>query len=234
MGKKQMKTVQKTTGGSSPETEHHRQERAMSVQIDARARSRAARNDLDCWLSQFRIGSLEITSVEHCEREISYVRRVVWALGQDDHLGFAREFDRMARAVQEERPFSNYPRELCDKLIDGLFVAAEVERDPLISCPWQECFESISSRPRLLALAKVLWAKNKKGTREWRLDLDALKAEIWGDEYRCTSTVRSLVTEFRKELEKRNVPLVITIHDTYDSHWVRCSLPEDFDFDKSW
>ncbi len=234
MGRKESKAVVQTKNESSPAKEPNRQANAKPAQGDAKARSRAARNDLDCWLAQFRIGSLVLHTMDHCKREISYVRGVIRTLCQDDHLVSGRELERVARDVQDESPFSNYQPEICDKLIEELFNAAELEKDPLVSCPWKECLDTIGSQPRLFELGKTLWAKNEKGLREWRIDLDTLKAEVWGNEDRSTSTVRSLISEFQNQLKKQNIPLSIKVSDTRDNRWVRCVLPDDFDFVMSW
>ncbi|EMI55406.1 hypothetical protein RSSM_03218 [Rhodopirellula sallentina SM41] len=103
----------------------------------------------------------------------------------------------------------------------------------MLSCPWAKCLEEIGSNPRLLALGQFLWKKNPKGLSEWTIDLDKLKQQVWGDEVTPTSTVRSLVSDFRKHLEAHNVPLTISVHDTRDKRRVRCTLPKDFKFDLS-
>lgn len=185
-------------------------------------------------MSMFRIGSLTINTEEDGRNQVLYVRRVITVIHSSDHVAAGRELEEVASFVRSEMKHSRYRRNLGNLIVEGLLRAAEYEKDPMISCPWRQCLEKIRSRPRMLALGKSLWTMNPEGRREWAIDLDALKREVWGEEKTLISTVSSMVSEFSKQLGEAEVPLTISISDTHGNHRLTCALPSDFDFDVSW
>lgn len=208
--------------------------RMSEKQKEQQKRARRAAIDLDGWKSMFRIGSLTIATEADCRKQVSYVRNMIAVTLSPDHVSVGRELSEVASFVRSESISSSYPRELCGQIVDGLLRAAECEKDPMISCPWRQCLEKIRSRPRMLALGKSLWTMNPEGRREWAIDLDALKREVWGEEKTSISTVSSMVSELSKQLGEAEVPLTLSISDTHGNHRLTCALPSDFDFDVSW
>jgi len=198
----------------------------LSNQQDREAKSRAQRAalDLDCWKSRFRLGAQPIKSEDQCKEEVSYVRHLITVMHSPDHLAAGRELEDVASFVRSESIYSKYSQEVCRNIVDGLLKEAAYEKDPTVSCPWRDCLEAIRSKPRLFELGTTLWTKNGKGHCNWRISLDELKREVWGDEETSTSTARSLVSEFRAQLREHDVPLTIKISDTRNNRWVRCSL----------
>lgn len=213
---------------------HMSSQRSDQQKHEVEKRAQKAAVDLDGWMSMFRIGSLTINTEEDCRNQVLYARRVITMIHSPDHVAAGRELEGVATFVRSEMKQRRYPREFCNLIVEGLHRAAEYEKDPMVSCPWRECLEEVRSQPRLLALGKLLWAINPKGRREWTIDLDALKQELWGNEETPTSTVRSLVSEFRNRLKAASVPLTISVSDTRNNRRVSCALPNDFDFDMSW
>ncbi|MCC9643034.1 hypothetical protein LOC71_12175 [Rhodopirellula sp. JC740] len=199
-------------------------------QKEQQKRARRAASDLNRWSGQFRLGSCRIETPEQRLKETAYLTNVISFMFSGNQARIGSKLEEIAAFVRSEGSECRYAPDVVGSFADRLFFAAECEKDPMNNCPWRQCLEKIRSQPRMFAFGKSLWARNPERRHEWAIDLDALKRDVWGDEETSTSTVGTLVYEFRKQLKAAKVPLTISVHDTYENRRVSCTLPDDFEF----